>query len=164
MFCDINSGTGSTLGPKSRPTRSKLQGNLAAWWDNPGSESSRAAPTKLSHQNESPPVAVSPHVAPTYLIRCFLKKNPANTARAYSKGQGSSLGSSQDSKVKPTTLWVEIHMQLLKGGEAQKAACFRAHCVSSCFNGNQDVKLSRVTYPTTSTRYIFYFCILYYMV
>lgn len=134
MFCDINSGTGSTLGPKSRPTRSKLQGNLAAWWDNPGSESSRAAPTKLSHQNESPPVAVSPHVAPTYLIRCFLKKNPANTARAYSKGQGSSLGSSQDSKVKPTTLWVEIHMQLLKGGEAQKAACFRAHYV---FNGNQ---------------------------
>lgn len=74
MFCDTNSGTGSTLGPKSRETGSKFQGNSTAWWDNLGSESISFAPIK---QNKSPPAAASLCTASTYPV--LAKKSPTNT-------------------------------------------------------------------------------------
>lgn len=150
MFCDINSGSDSTLGAKLRPTRSKFQGNWAALWDNWRSESARLIPIRPSHPDWKltcsrrtcmATLQKGKRFTPRYLIRCFLNRSPENTVCSDMEGERDpSVKSSGQEGQSNNFRNGERFPCSLKGGEEQKAVHFRQLWVSCCFNHSQTAK------------------------
>lgn len=166
MFCDINSGTNSTLGLKSRPTRSKLQGNWAAPWDNQGSESIRLIPIRPSHPKKSLPAAEKPVQPlsggvtacvspPAILSGAFWREAQQTLCGLIWQGARDPSGKSSGQQGQTDSFGTgERFPCSLQGSERQKAARFRPLWVSpAVLMADKLLKVGRPTYTRTSCCY-----------
>lgn len=152
IFCDINSGTNSTPGPRSRPARSKFQWNWAALWDNRGSESIRLIPIRPSHPNESPSAAEEPAwplsrgvsacmSPPAILSGAFWRETQQTLCHLIWRGKGLVWEVIRTARADwQFWEWRKIPRQL-KGRRRRESRPFQTTVsLSCCFNGSQTAK------------------------